>query len=138
MKTMKDAFFNYLDPDVLVLSLLVNLLAEKYNDKVTETFKGRNGIDTDKLSEEEKKLLKSQNYLHALNLVGQYDNMGISESRGLTAFHETPVDPVKELKPSGEESCCIKLWSGTPEYREEFETKHVVVRADKPGRKGQT
>jgi hypothetical protein len=115
---------NCLRQDVSDLCSRIVSLTDKYDKECTELFKNKK--DTS-ISEDEKTALNSYKYLHALEMIGDYENMEISSVRGLTAYHKTLSEPTVELKPSGEESACIRLWSITPEYVEKFETKHQVI-----------
>jgi hypothetical protein len=111
---------NYLEPDVLELCNQINRLSDKYFDKL-ET------LNENSLSLEETKLLKNIEYLVALGLISEFENIEEHQARGLTAVYDSATGPIKELKSSGEESACLKLWSGTDEYKEQFETKCEII-----------
>jgi hypothetical protein len=123
MKNIKD----YLDDEVLQLWSQIESLCKKYDDKCSVIFK--NTTDFHNLSEVQLKFVKNLEYLGALSSLGDYENILSSQTRELIAEHKTLVDPPTNLKPSGKESCCIKLWSGTPEYQDKYETQHEVIKA---------
>jgi hypothetical protein len=121
MKKLKDCLYE----EIAELHDSIEDLLEKYNKKVVDKFISR----IDNFSDEEQKLLKNLNYLGLLSMIGDYEYSHVESIRELTALHNSITEPATKLEPSGKESACIKLWSGSKEYQEEYATEHKVVRA---------
>ncbi|MDO8640076.1 MAG: hypothetical protein Q7R33_00865 [Nitrosarchaeum sp.] len=87
----------------------------------------KSGVQLDKMQVE---ALNNLSRLISIGLLLDYDNVNIQQQRGLIYEYgmgrENWGQPTK-IKPSGEGSTCIKLWSGTSEYQEQFEAKSETL-----------
>ena len=125
------------DDDVKDLYEKIEMLLKVYSEKCSQMFKERRQLDIDNLPEEELIVFKIYNYLCGLSMIGDFENIDFKSQRGMslgfrndrrlefiaTSRIQRPVD----MKPSGEESAEIHLWSGTLQYQEKFEQKHHTV-----------
>ena len=136
MKKIKEYLLEEND-DLKELYEKIEMLVKVYSEKCSKMFKERRQLDIDNLPEEELIVFKIYNYLCGLSIMSDYENIDFKSQRGLsmgfrndrrlefiaTSRIQRPVN----IKPSGEESAEIHLWSGTQLYQEEFENKHYTV-----------
>lgn len=136
MKKIKEYLLEEQD-DLKELYEKIEFLVKIYSEKCSKMFKERRQLDIDNLPEEELSVLKIFEYLCALNMIGEYENILTKEQRGMSYgfkndrrfdfIANTNIQGPVDIKPSGEESAEIHLWSGTSQYQEQFEQKHHTV-----------
>jgi hypothetical protein len=115
-----------MNSDVIELKKMIKTMLDHYVDMVSDKFDGKSFEETEVLKEKEADLIKTMNYLSALYLVGDFENIDMSMSRELIAYHKTLVEPIVDLQPSGEESATIRLWTGSSGHHDKYETKHQL------------